>query len=277
MDGRSWNLCTKSYNNEAYVLVQRTADLLNNFGYNLILDDTIRSGRGFTDVGFDGDIVYKIGIKELVKNPNKRISMREFLVPTVACFHEVYGHGGQWRNEALKNDPLSMILLLSDLACQSSHNYYGITSSYEDPLPQYFEHPHEIAAQYMALKMTEKFLSAIYDKEKANKMLCEYVNLRIADNNEFIPAPDEYKMEIPSDGRRPFMKPTEPFTSMSQVYEQFQRTFLNKVFEPVDYKAEKRSTDSLGLYIKEQKWPWKGTCQESILTRSMTASHRITS
>lgn len=73
------------------------------------------------------------------------------------------------------------------------------------------------------------------------------------------------------------MKPTEPFTSMSQVYEQFQRTFLNKVFEPVDYKAEKRSTDSLGLYIKEQKWPWKGTCQESILTRSMTASHRITS
>lgn len=72
----------------------------------------------------------------------------------------------------------------------------------------------------MARKMIKKFLAAVYGKDKADKLLCEYVNLRIASENEYIPAPDDYQMEIPEDGRKPFMKPTEPFSSMDQVYDE---------------------------------------------------------
>ena len=66
----------------------------------------------------------------------------------------------------------------------------------------------------MARKMTKKFLAAVYGKDKADKLL------RIASENEYISAPDDYQMEIPEDGRKPFMKPTEPFSSMDQVYDE---------------------------------------------------------
>lgn len=257
MDGRTWILCTKCSADDAYKLAKYASNILNNFGYDLELKENIRSGVGFTDVHHDGSIHYEVGVKELVENPRREISLREFLAPTVACFHEVCGHGGQWRNEIMKDEPLSKVLLLSDMACKGSCEYYGVIPLDTDPLPQYFEHPHEIAAQYMGLKMTQKFLSVVYSEEKADEMLCEYVNLRIGDETEFIPAPDGYKMEIPLDGRAPFMKPTEPFMHMDQVYEQFQKTFLEKVFEPVAYETEKKSIDSLGRYISEQKWPWE--------------------
>lgn len=126
-----------------------------------------------------------------------------------------------------------------------------------EPVRQYFEQPHEIAAQYMGLKMTQKFLSAVYDEGAADKLLCEYVNLRIAAGNEFIPAPDDYKMEIPTDGRKPYMKPTEPFTSMAQVYDQFQKTFEQQVFKPTEYTVTRNSVDVVGDYINAQKWPWE--------------------
>lgn len=153
----------------------------------------------------------------------------------------------------MKDTPFSKVLLLSDLACKNSSEYYGVISLDDDPLPQYFEHPHEMAAQYMGLKMAQKFLSVVYGEEKADRMLCEYVNLRIEGNTEYIPAPDDYEMEIPSDGRKPFMKPTEPFTSMEQVYGQFQETFLKRVFEPVEYQIDKMSTDSVERLIGRQK------------------------
>lgn len=257
MDGRTWNLCTKMYSNDAHDLARKAEQLLTSHGYDLILNKAKRSGLGYTELSDDGSIHYEVGVKEFVENPNRKISMREFLAPTVACFHEICGHDRQWKNEALKDEPLSKVLLLSDLACKSSLEYYGVASLDGEPDPQYFEHPHEIAAQYIGLKMTQKFLSVVYNEEEADKMLCEYVNLRIADGNEFIPAPDDYRMEEQPDGRPPFMKPTEPFTSMDQVYNQFQKIFLEKVFEPVDYKIEKKSMDSVERYISEQKWPWE--------------------
>ncbi len=143
------------------------------------------------------------------------------------------------------------------LPVKNSNEYYGVDSMYKNPSPQYFEQPHEIAAQYMGLKMTQKFLSAVYDGNKADRLLCEYVNLRIASGNEFISAPDNCQMEVPADGRKPYMKPTEPFTSMSQVYEQFQKTFVKQVFGHAEYTVPKKSTDYVAGYINSQKWPWE--------------------
>lgn len=257
MDDRAWNRCTKWYGDDAYLLAKQAVNRLNYFGYNIELDKTLHSGFGSQRLMSDGSLRYKAGVKELVENLNSRFSIHEALAPTVACFHEVCGHGGQWRNEARKGTPLSQVLLLNDIACKSSFLYYGVDSSYSKPMPHYFKQPHEIAAQYMGLKMTQKFLSAIYDKETADKLLCEYVNLRIASGNEFITAPDDYHMETPADGRKPYMKPTEPFISMSQVYERFQETFVKQVFQPVNYKVARNSMDFAGYHINSEKWPWE--------------------
>lgn len=64
----------------------------------------------------------------------------------------------------MKDVPLSKVLLLNDLACKSSRDFYGVDQSYTIPMSHYFEQPHEIAAQYMALKMSQKFLTSVYDK-----------------------------------------------------------------------------------------------------------------
>lgn len=257
MNNRAWIACTKWSSNDAYLLVKRAANRLNKFGYNIELKETKRSDSGFEKLMPDGSLYYEVGVKELVDDPRKIISIHEALAPTVACFHEVCGHGWQWRNETQKEIPLSKVLLLNDLACKSSAEYYGVSPLYDEPTHQYFEQPHEIAAQYMGLKMTQRFLSAVYDEKTADKLLCEYVNLRIASDNEFISAPDDYEMETPADGRKPYMKPTEPFNSMSQVYEQFQKTFEEQVFKPVDYTVKKDSVDFVGDYINDKKWPWE--------------------
>lgn len=257
MDGRAWNECTKWLSDDAYQLVNQAVNILNTFGYDVKLDNTEHNGFGRTNLCPDGSLYYEVGIKEIVDEPRRILSVHEALAPVVTCFHEVCGHGGQWRNEAQKEDPLSRVLLLNDLACKSSNDYFGVDSSYTVPTRQYFEQPHEIVAQYMALKMTQKFLSVVYNEEQANKLLCEYVNLRIESGNAFIPAPDDYEMEIPADGRKPYMKPTEPFTSMTDVYDRFQKTFVEQVFKPVDYKVTKNSTDSVSITIDNQKWPWE--------------------
>ena len=245
MDNRAWILCTKWSGGKAYSLVEQAVGQLNDFGFPIELNKTIRSGLGTTQLNDDGSLSYEVGVREIFENLRKTFSIREALAPTVACFHEVCGHGGQWRNEANKDTPLSRVLLLNDLACKSSYQYYGVNPLHGEPTPRYFEQPHEIAAQYMGLKMTQKFLSVVYDGETADKSLCEYVNLRVASGNEFITALDDYHTEIPADGRRPYIKPSEPFTSMSQVYDRFQETFVRQVFAPASYKVTRDSLDSV--------------------------------
>lgn len=257
MDDRAWILCTKWSGDNALKLAERAVYLLQDFGYDIELDTHRSSKHNTTQHLSDGMMVHKIGIKELFENHRGLFSVHEALMPTVACFHEACGHGGQWKNEAMKTEPLSKVLILNDLACRSSHQFYGVDRTYTVPTSQYFEQPHEIAAQYMALKMAQKFLAIVYGDDKADKLLCEYVNIRISTENEYIKVPEDYEMEIQPDGRKPFMKPTEPFTSMSQVYDQFQKTFVHQIFIPAEYNATKDSVDFVNMYIKTKNWPWK--------------------
>ena len=257
MDNRAWILCTKWTGNDAYHLTEHAAKELKSSGFHIKLDKTERSGVGTMEFDPDGFIHYAVGVKEIFQNPRRLFPIHEALAPVVSCFHEVCGHGGQWRHEAQKDEPLSKVLLLNDLACQSSPQFYGIDPLYREPMPRYFRQPHETAAQYMGLKMAQKFLTAVYDGETAEKLLCEYTNLRLASGNEFISSPADYTMEKPATGRKPYMKPTEPFTSMIQVYDQFQKDFVKQVFAPADYRITKDSNDLVSDYVNDKKWPWE--------------------
>lgn len=126
MDNRAWITCTKWSGSDAHSLAKRAINQLNKFGYDIDLSETKRSGSGFTQLNDDGSLYYEVGVKELAENPRRMFSIHEALAPTVACFHEVCGHGGQWRNESKKETPLSRVLLLNDLACKSSAQYYGV-------------------------------------------------------------------------------------------------------------------------------------------------------
>ena len=257
MNDRAWLMCTKMTGSEAYLLARQITDQLKYFGHDIELSDMKRLGTESEELMGDGSLHYKIGVKELIENPRKRLSMAEALAPVVGACHEVFGHGGQWRNEANKDMPLSRLLILNDLACKSSFSYYGVDFDYEEPTPQYFKQPHEIAAQYIGLKAANKFLSSVYGKSKADDLLCEYVNLRIASGNEYIQAPDDYHMEESSDGRKPYMKPTEPFTSMSQVYDQFQKTFIDQASARAEYNVPKFPIDYPSIHIDTLKRPWE--------------------
>ena len=257
MDNRAWVLCTKWSGDKAYKLAEQAVGILIYSGFNITLDKTKHSGTGMMRLDLDGSIHYTVGIKEIFQNPRRLFPIQEALAPVVSCFHEACGHGGQWRHEAQKDEPLSKVLLLNDLACQTSSEFYGIDPLYRKPMPQYFRQPHEIAAQYMGLKMTQKFLTAVYDSDMADRLLCEYTNLRLASSSEFISIPDGYEMGKSADGRKPYHKPTEPFTSMEQVYDQFQKDFVKQVFAPASYKSTKDSNDLVSDYVHTQKWPWE--------------------
>lgn len=257
MDNRAWILCTKWSGDKSYRLAEQAISILTDFGFDIEFDKVEHTGTGTTELNFDGSLHYEVGVKEITQNPRKLFPIQEALAPVVSCFHEVCGHGGQWRHETLKNQPLSKALLLNDMACQTSPEFYGIDPLYREPTPRYFRQSHEIAAQYMGLKMTQKFLTAVYDNHTAERLLCEYTNLRLASGNEFISFPNNYKMEESKDGRKPYQKPTEPFTSMKQIYVQFQKDFIKQVFAPADYKTTKASNDLVSEYIHTRKWPWE--------------------
>lgn len=255
-DNRTINYAMHMYGDEALKLVEKAAEILNTKGFKVTLRKELRRGTGSTDLKENETLVYEVGIKEIAENPNRSFPIHEAISPVVTCFHEVCGHGGQWRHEAYKDTPLSKILLMNDLACRNSWQYYGM-DEYGEPTRQYFDQPHEIAAQYMALKMTHKYLSAVYGEEKATAMVTEYVNIRMGKEQEYVIMPDEVKMTPSADHRGPFVMPTEPYKDMPEVLDNFQDTFVQKVFETPEYKVPRDMSDFVGTYINKHDWPWK--------------------
>ena len=175
---------------EAFSLMRRGANSLplrfyKNV-YSIMFDDKMKVGSGFFSENED---VVKIGIKEFAEHPNDEFSDYKVTEGIVSLFHEVCGHGLQNIVEFRKTTDTSRVLARSDYACNASEKYYGYVY---DPVTidgvnyvrqrmtkQYFDHPHELAAEYAGIKMGYSFLSSVYDKEKANEMICGYVNERV--------------------------------------------------------------------------------------------------
>lgn len=277
VDYREWLFCKKMTGNEGIELAENIVSILRQSGYDIMLNDRIFIGDGFEKLNDDGSLNYEVGIKELKDDPHKKFGLHEALAPVVTACHEVFGHGGQWINESQKESPLSQFLIMNDIACKSSSQFYGLVIEHDDeanesalirsdgvmninrikPMQRYFNQPHEIAAQYMGLKMAQKFLSTVYGDSDADRKLCEYVNLRVVTDKEYIKIPDNYQMKIPLDGRKPYMMPTEPFTSMNQVYDRFQKTFIEQVSKPSGYDISRNFLDHAEVYIESLKYPWE--------------------
>lgn len=132
---------------DAYGLLEDSVKLLTNAGYNVqLIADNMREA-GQAEHYPDNTFIHKIGTAEIVANPDKVFTMDKALAPLVACFHEICGHEWQWELESQKLSPLSTTLIMSDLACKVSYDYYGLDKNMR-PTKRYFSQLHELAAQY---------------------------------------------------------------------------------------------------------------------------------
>jgi hypothetical protein len=139
------------------------------------------TGNGSTISYFDTVIGSSIGIKELCDNPDARTDNYTFMKAFISILHE-YTH--IYQREILLHEK------------GNSVNYLAIGYAAEAASPVYYNNinnyklmPHEISAQYSALKNGYNILSQFVGKKKANSMICDYVNKHIED--EFIKNPGE--------------------------------------------------------------------------------------
>lgn len=147
------------------------------------LDPRRKIGDGST-LGVSQVEGHIVGVKEIVEKPNARFSIGTAMIPVVALFHEVCGHGEQIRHVYHGADPLSQILALNYYACKVSLEYYnGRKSNFSE---QYRNQPHEIAAQYMGLRSARRYLGTMYESDAVDGMLVAYVNERMRRCSEFI-------------------------------------------------------------------------------------------
>ena len=128
-----------------------------------------------------------VGIKEFVDmSDDGVVSDYEFMIPLIGMFHEVCGHCNQFYGQFRQGDELSQVLVASYLACKCSVNYYGFKQAECGKPTNYFGHPHEIAAQYAGIKYGYMYCCDVFGKDLAERLVCNYVNDRIATDSEFI-------------------------------------------------------------------------------------------
>lgn len=143
-------------------------------------------GDGNTRIGPNRHISMYAGVAEIKNEPDREFRDGEALLPFVALFHEAAGHGMQLTDEFSRKRTLSKVLFLSQCACKGSAQYYGVADN-GVPGPMYFEHPHEIAAQYMGIKCAHQYLSYAVGPEKAESLMMDYVAYRRELGCEFLP------------------------------------------------------------------------------------------
>lgn len=169
-----------------YKLMEKATVALSHIvGDCITLEPTMIPGDGFTRYEAHTTLSFHIGTKGLEMGLSE-LSDYEAMLPIVALFHEVCGHGGQLKYEFNKQTDLSRILAMNYFACKGSSEYYnGCAAPYEFTR-QYKSQPHEIAAQYAGLRSAMTFLSRELGAERAGAMLTAYVNDRSRIGYEFV-------------------------------------------------------------------------------------------
>ena len=226
---------------EVYALLYDLRDYIDPVAYgDIIIDDDLKVGAGSTaDLpNWDGREWYnwtthRIGAAGL-KDSDKPLSSYKAMLPIMAFFHEVCGHGGQLKYEFNEDTELSRILALSHHPCMSSDRYYmGLFPELFSK--QYASHPHEIAAQYMAFVCAQEYLPRIWGKEKTDEMLLSYVNGRGIRGSEFV---------------HKFMG----YRKMGDVFNDFQAAFSKSVTAKRTYKyVSDFDFDSVAYCVHEKQ------------------------
>lgn len=163
---------------------------------NFDFDEDTSVGNGFTISMYDYVRDVSIGIKELRFSKNRKISNADyrnmivddyqFMCALVSEFHEL-SHVGQVKELIHKSYPSASYVMISTLANSASNAYYEAKNE-DESKSNYKMMAHEIAAQYSGIRNAYELLTEKLGSEKADALVCDYVNNHIAD--EFIKKPE---------------------------------------------------------------------------------------
>lgn len=191
-----------------------------------------------------GSLTFYVGAMEFVRYPDDDVPIGKAIAPIVNLFHEVHGHGGQLLHEFNKNNALSGTLAFNYFACNSSRFYYGVDNE-DNPHEHYFKQPHEIAAQYVGIRDTFKFLSEVYDRDTATYMVKDYLYFRLAAGSEFT-------------SRSEFISFVKDRDSIGDVLDRFDETFKSCAKEKHLYEPKFSPNDCVHACandIGDAWWP----------------------
>lgn len=158
-----------------------------NRNYQIYITDELSMMNGRHE---DKDYVqeFVVGIGGLTLD--SKYPLGEAMVPVVNLFHEVIGHGGQTDREFNRQTSLSKVLALNHYACKGSEYYYENFGAFQSD--QYWNQPHEIAAQYAGIKAAHTYLSDLWGEDSATEAICAYERFRQENRCAFLPTNVSY-------------------------------------------------------------------------------------
>ena len=171
------------------------------------------TGNGSTASYFDDTKYSVIGIKELAENPDAQTDTYTFMKAFMSVIHEST-HIYQRDVLLHEKSDTANYLAVGYMAEMASKKYY------ED---NYNFMPHEIAAQYSAVKNGYSILAGLEGESRANSLVCMYVNKHI--NDELMP------------------KPAHPYSKIEDILSDYEKAFadsktIQRKFEPEEYVDE---------------------------------------
>lgn len=169
-------------------------------------------GNGFVESEYDHIDGAAIGIKELRSDPQSdpklRLSDEEYreapvddyyyMCALVTEFHELT-HIAHAKSTIYKRDPSSSLVMIGKMVDSASTVYYE---------KNYHIMPHEISAQYSGIRNAHKLLTEKLGSEKADALVCDYVNKHKKD--EFI--------DFPENGE---------YTNVDDIFDAYDKAFRN--------------------------------------------------
>lgn len=172
-------------------------------GHKVDLDENSQFGTG--DTVSKDDKVYSsiVGVDKLTKQ--LQISDTEFTAGLVSLYRE-NRHVEQVSMVHNDKSKYSLPIKLSYYASMACPDYTNKKTNKEN----YFNSPREVEAELFSVYSAYCISNNTFGKEKANKMMCDYVNERIASNDYFIKSKDG----------KPYEKMNDIIKDMADKYEE---------------------------------------------------------
>ena len=246
---------------EVYDLVDQARDWIG-LGFQkkigtIVLDPEMRAGTGQFSPSINEA---SIGVRDFVEHPERKFT--EFQVTSIidALFHETYGHGLHYNFLfPEKTDMTTAVLAFNAYACSYSSEYYGYGMRKKKPFfgnkasedkegvsaddlelfmkDRYWHQPTEIAAEYAGVRMGYEFLSDVYGKKKASRMISNYMNL-----NSFGSFGSYYACS------------KMPCRNAEDVFQVFHKEFSKSVFRNRPYNPSADFDDRTGEWGPFVRW-----------------------
>lgn len=215
-------------------LLVLTNNLSNSLSVSISITNNVFVGQGIAFDSMDQKFYAKVGIKglsDIKVGFSRYVSDLNFTRVVVSLYHE-YRHlyNASVGYQGVTDNPDDDILLsLSYLAKQGNEGYY---------LDGYSKCLYEIDAEYSGVDDAYDYLKSMFP-EKADKMICEYVNWRV-DNSTYFISPEQ--------------RGNEKFRSIGEIDASFEKAFDEAKVAKKYYRDVCKKSDEVMKLLVRPEW-----------------------